>query len=108
MDVPFKPTYSKVVLQIEKEKEVTNGGIVIPSMAKVKPITAKVVAAGPGRYENGTFIPTCVKVGDRVVFSKMIGMPFKCNGQDYIVVPDVEIVLNIEDGVEIEATTIFD
>lgn len=97
-----EPTYNKIILEIEKTKERSQGGIIIPNMSKEKPITARVIAAGPGRYENGTLIPTCVKVGDRVVFTKLVGMPFKCNGKEYIAIPDADIVMKIPEGVEIE------
>ena len=72
----FKPTYNKIILKVENVKEKTQGGIILPNMSKEKPITARVVAAGPGRYDNGVLIPTCVKVGARVVFTKLVGMPF--------------------------------
>ena len=107
-DLKFNPTYNKVVIEIEKEKEVTAGGLYIPNMAKSKPITAKVVATGPGRYENGVLIPCCVNVGDRVMFSKMIGMPFNCDGKDYLTIPDAEIVCKIADDAIIEESTIFE
>lgn len=101
----MKPTYNKIILKVEEVKEKTHGGIILAPMSKDKPITARVVAVGPGRYDNGVLIPTCVKVGARVVFTKLVGMPFKYNGEEFIAIPDSDIVMEIPEGAEIEYTS---
>lgn len=53
----------------ETAKKLKEAGIKLPSNA---PETAKgrgvVEAVGPGVHQNGVFVPTCVKVGDVVLF----------------------------------------
>jgi hypothetical protein len=51
----------------------TAGGIIIPDTAKEKPSQGEITAVGPGgRDESGKLIPIDLKVGDRVLFGKMV------------------------------------
>ena len=69
-----------LVLRVEKEEK-TSGGIIIPDTAKEKPQEGKVVAAGPGKFnEEGKRIPLEVKPGDRVLFGKYSGTEIKVDG----------------------------
>jgi len=107
-EISFFPTGNKVVIVLEREKEKTAGGIIIPNVAKVKPIVARVVAVGPGRInEYGNLIPVNCKVGDRIMFSKMVGLPFKYNGDEYMAIPDSDIVCIIAEDAEVEASSLF-
>ena len=73
--VPIKPLGDKVVvkpLSPEEMGSVTAFGIIIPDTAKEKPEQGKVVAVGPGKWnEDGDArLPVSVSVGDKVMFSK--------------------------------------
>jgi len=73
-----------LVVGIE-EKEKTTGGIIIPDTAKEKPQEGKVVAVGPGKWdENGKRIPLEVKKDDRVLFGKYAGNEIKIDGVEVI------------------------
>lgn len=62
-----------LVLRIDEVGK-TVGGIIIPDTAKEKPQEGKVMAVGPGKFnENGERIPMEVKKGDRVLFTKYGG-----------------------------------
>jgi co-chaperonin GroES (HSP10) len=56
---------------------------VIPDSAG--PPCAIVAAAGPGAYEGGTFVPTKVKEGDRVLLDAPVGVvgKFRWAGKTY-------------------------
>ena len=56
----------------------------------------KVVAVGPGRFENGTRLPLDVQVGDVVIFSKYGGTEVKYNGEEFLILSarDVLAVVN--------------
>lgn len=46
-------------------------GIIIPdTVSKEKSAQGKVLAVGPGKYDDGVLVPMQVKAGDHVVFSK--------------------------------------
>src|SRR5665811_2618617 len=66
------PLEDRVIVRVLEEEERTSSGIVLPDTAKEKPQKAKVVAVGPGRYEDGKQIPVGVSEGDTVVFSCLL------------------------------------
>ena len=91
----FKPTYNKVVVEIDKDKEVTKGGIIIPVVAQKerRSVLGTVIAVGPGRVlESGVTNPCCVSVGDRVMVTEYAGSPVKIGENCYTVLPDQDII----------------
>ena len=77
---------SDIVIVDPEKEEVTKGGIVLPSTGNAQNVrVGKVVAVGPGRFHDGVFIKTSVKVGDTVLFGKFAsaGEPIKIDGKDY-------------------------
>jgi chaperonin GroES len=94
-DVNIRPLHDRVIIQRIEERK-TAGGIVIPETAGDKPQRGKVVAAGPGKYENGTLRKLDVKVGDQVLFGKYSGTEVKVNGQDLVVMREEDIMGVVE------------
>jgi chaperonin GroES len=84
-DFSLKPLEDRIVVQPSEGEETTSSGIVIPDTAKEKPQEGKVVAVGPGRFEDGKRIPLDVSVGDKVLYSKYGGTEVKVSGDDYLV-----------------------
>lgn len=85
MSVTLKPLEDRIVVQALAAEQTTASGLVIPDTAKEKPQEGKVVAVGPGRFENGTRLPLDVQVGDVVIFSKYGGTEVKYNGEEYLI-----------------------
>ena len=79
----LKPLGDRVIVEVLEEEESTVSGIVLPDTAKEKPQRGKVLAVGPGRYEDGKLVPLDVKKGDEVVFSKYGGTEVKVDGEEY-------------------------
>ena len=77
----FKPSHNLVAFEPVEIKKESAGQIVIVDDTK----HARVVAVGPGKHlPNGAIRPTCVKVGDYIVFSHMAAgqiRDFMCNGK---------------------------
>lgn len=96
MSVTLKPLEDRIVVQALEAVQTTASGLVIPDTAKEKPQEGKVVAVGPGRFENGTRLPLDVKEGDVVIFSKYGGTEVKYNGEEYLILSarDVLAVVN--------------
>ena len=96
MSVTLKPLEDRIVVQALEAVQTTASGLVIPDTAKEKPQEGKVVAVGPGRFENGTRLPLDVKEGDIVIFSKYGGTEVKYNGEEYLILSarDVLAVVN--------------
>lgn len=70
------------------EKKLASGIIIPASADKEKPMTGKVVAVGPGRYEDGKLIPLQVKVGNTVLFGKYSHEEVKLNGESYYILSE--------------------
>ena len=53
MATKIRPLHDRVIVKRIEEEEKSKGGIIIPDTAKEKPQEGKVVAAGPGRQDDG-------------------------------------------------------
>ncbi len=82
-----------VVLPTKKEEVASVSGIIIPdSTNKEKPAKGKVVAVGPGRYDDGELVPMSVKVGQTVLFSKYGYDEVKVGGVEYYILPESQVL----------------
>ena len=84
----LKPLGDRIVVEPKDEDEArTASGLVIPDTAKEKPQLGKVLAVGPGQWnEDGNErIPLDVAVGDLVFYSKYGGTEVKYEGEDYLI-----------------------
>ena len=89
----IRPLNDRVVVVGIEEKEKTSGGIIIPDTAKEKPQEGKVVAVGPGKWdENGKRIPLQVKKGDRVLFGKYTGNEIKIDEVEHLIMREDDIL----------------
>jgi chaperonin GroES len=87
------PLEDRVVIKVLESEDKTASGIVLPDTAKEKPSKGRVMAAGPGKYDDsGKLIPMPVNKGDIVVFAKYAGTELKLDGEDYLVVRASELI----------------
>jgi chaperonin GroES len=91
----LKPLGDRVIVEVLEEEESTVSGIVLPDTAKEKPQRGKVMAVGPGRYEDGELVPLDVKKGDEVVFSKYGGTEVKVGGEEYLILRESDILAKV-------------
>ena len=98
MSVNIKPLEDRILVQSSEAEEKTASGLVIPDTAKEKPQEGKVVAVGPGRFdESGTKrVPLDVKVGDVVIYSKYGGTEVKYSGQEYLLLGARDVLAIVE------------
>ena len=81
-----------LVLRIEEDQK-TSGGIIIPDTAKEKPQEGRVIAAGPGKFDDkGKRMPLDVKKGDRVLFGKYAGNDIKIDGVEHLIMREDDIL----------------
>ena len=94
-NVKFKPLFDRLL--IERTKDVDKvGDIIIPDSAQEKSRKGRVVAAGPGiRNADGVLMPLDVKVGDVVIFGYGIGMDVYIDGEEYLIIPEVDALAKI-------------
>ena len=89
----IRPLNDRVLVVRIEEKEKTRGGIIIPDTAKEKPQEGKVIAVGPGKWdENGKRISLDVKKDDRVLFGKYAGTEVKIDGEDRLICREEDIL----------------
>ena len=96
--VVLNPLEDRIVVQPLEAEQTTASGLVIPDTAKEKPQEGKVIAVGPGRFdEAGTKrVPMDVKVGDVVLYSKYVGTEVKFGGEEYLVLSARDVLATIE------------
>ena len=69
------PLFDHVIIELDEEKEVSRGGILIPEDSRENASTGVVIAVGEGvDSESGHRIEMRVKPGDRVFFLKGAGI----------------------------------
>ncbi len=88
----IQPLSDRVVVQAQDAEEQTASGLYIPDTAKEKPQRGVVLAAGPGRVENGTKTDMTVKAGDTVLYGKYSGTEVTLDNQDYMIMRESDIL----------------
>jgi chaperonin GroES len=89
----IRPLNDRVLVHRIEEEEKTSGGIIIPDTAKEKPQQGKVVAVGPGKFdEDGKRIPLEVKKDDRVLFGKYSGNEVEVDGVEHLIMREDDIL----------------
>lgn len=93
----FKPLHDRVAVKRIEVEEKTAGGIIIPDIAKEKPMEGEVIAVGSGsRSEDGKVLPLEVKVGDKVLFTKWSGTEVKVGNEEILVMKESDIMGIVE------------
>ena len=90
------PLGDRVVLKQTEKEETTKSGIILAAKSQQKPVTAEVVAVGPGGMVDGKEVTMQVKVGDQVIYSKFAGNEVKLDEEEYVIVRQNEILAIVE------------
>ena len=91
----LKPLGDRVIVEVLDEEETTFSGIVLPDTAKEKPQRGKVLAVGPGKYEDGKLVPLDVKKGDEVIFSKYGGTEIKLGVDEVLILRESDVLAKV-------------
>ncbi len=83
-----KPLADRVLIEPNPAEEKTAGGLIIPDTAKEKPLSGKVIAAGPGTAD----VKMEVKTGDQVLYGKYAGTEINIDGKDYLIMKQGDIL----------------
>lgn len=93
----LKPLRDYVVLEKIKEETVTSSGIVLQTKeAQDEPSHAKVIAVGPGKWEDGHLTEVNLKPGQHVVYKKYSGTEVKENQSSYLLIKEEDILAIVE------------
>lgn len=88
----IRPILDKVVVKVQKAKESVRGGILLAGSSKEQPLTATVIARGPGGMIDGKEVKMYVNDGDNVLIPKHAGTEFALNGVEYIIISQSDIL----------------
>ena len=78
MSVSIKPLEDRILVQPLDAEQTTASGLVIPDTAKEKPQEGKVLAVGPGRFEDGQRLPLDIAAG--AYFGPVLGTLYSALG----------------------------
>lgn len=92
----LKPLGDRVVVKMTEVEETTKSGILLTGSAKEKPEVAEVVAVGPGGLVDGKEVVMVVAPGDKVITSKYTGTTVKCDGVEYTIVRQSDVLAIVE------------
>ena len=92
----IKPLNDRVLIKMVEAEETTKTGIILPGTAQEKPQIAEVIAVGPGGMVDGKEVIMTVKVGDKVITGKYSGTEVKCDGTEYNIVRQNDILAIVE------------
>lgn len=92
----IKPLFDKVVLAKPEKKETTKSGIILAATAQEAPEFHEVIAVGEGAVVDGVKQPMLVKVGDKVLLSKLAGTTVTMDKKEYTIVSQQDILAVVE------------
>lgn len=98
----LKPLYERIAVIIEDKQEVVSkAGLTYTknmSISANTTMTARVVAVGEGRLmADGTIVPLKVKVGDKILYSKMQGESYNDGTDDYVLLAEQNVIAVLEE-----------
>jgi chaperonin GroES len=93
-DKNLRPLADRVIVEPSEGEEVTSSGLLLPETAKEKPQEGKVLAVGPGRWddEGKKRLPLEVAVNDVVIFAKYSGTEFKVGDKKVLILSEKDIL----------------
>ena len=96
--VSVHPLHDYVLVQPVAQEEKTASGIILPDSAKEKPQVAKVIAVGPGKFdEDGEKrMPMDVKVGQKVLYKKWGTDEVKLGSEELMLVKQDDIMAIVD------------
>jgi chaperonin GroES len=93
----IRPLHDRILAKRVAEADKTTGGLLIPDMAKEKPLQATVIAVGTGkRLDNGKLQELTVKAGDLILIGKYTGSEVKLDGDDHIILGEDDVLAILE------------
>ena len=92
----IEPLGDRVVVKPSEAEAQRPSGIYVAETAKEKPQKGTIVAAGPGKWEDGKVEPMNVQVGDTVLFAKYAGTEIRLNDEDVLILSQKDILAKIQ------------
>ncbi len=92
----IKPLLNRVLIEkIEHEKK-TSSGIILSDASQEKSNLAKVIAVGPGKYEDGKLIDVGIKENDTVIYKQYSTTEVKYDQKTFYLINSEDILAIVE------------
>lgn len=89
----LRPMDDRILVEPIEEETATSFGLVLPDTAsKEKPQKGKVVAVGPGKFDEGKRVPMTVKPGDTVLYTKYGPTEVKIEGKEIFFLQESDVL----------------
>lgn len=93
----LKAVFNWVIVKPLAEEEIRHGNIIVPDLGKEKGLVGTIVSVGEGHVSvTGNFIPTSLKVGDKVYLPQMGPVKIEYDGEEYWGAPENIILAIVE------------
>ena len=88
------PLNDRIIVRPLPPETITPGGIVIPDQARQKSMRGRVIAAGPGRYNEFQDVDRAmtIRVGDTVLYSDLDGVDFTRDGEELTILSERDVL----------------
>ena len=94
----LQAVFNSIIVKPQEEEETTYGSIVIPDLGKEKGLRGTVVSVGPGYHSaTGTFIPTTLEEGQKVILPPIGPVKIEHDGQEYWSCQENQVLAVIND-----------
>jgi chaperonin GroES len=94
----LKPRGGSIILKQLEENEMMVGNIIIPDVGHEKSLIAEVIAvSNVYNWHKGEFVPSDLKVGQKVVIPPMGAQKLTLDNIDYLIISQEQIPSIIED-----------
>ena len=87
----INPTPNKILVKRIEEKNVSDGGIIIPQTSQEKSFEGIAIEVGTGK------VSSVVKQGDRILFKKFAGTDILVDGEEYLIMNKDDILAIISE-----------
>jgi co-chaperonin GroES (HSP10) len=88
----LEPRVGSIILKQLEENEMMVGNIIIPDVGHEKSLIAEVIAVSDVyNYNRGEFVPTDLKVGQKVVIPPMGAQKLTLDNIDYLIISQEQI-----------------
>lgn len=93
MAMKLKPLADRVIVKQQEAEEKTKSGLYLPDAAKEKPTKGKVIAVGPGKFDDhGKRMEIGVRAGDTVYYGKYSGTDVEIDGEKFVILRESDIL----------------
>jgi chaperonin GroES len=94
----LQAVFNSIIVKPQTQEETTYGNIIVPDLGKEKNLVGTIVSVGPGYHcATGEFVPTTLKVGQKVILPQMGPTKIEFDGEEYFGTAENQVIAIIND-----------